>query len=90
MPLTLSLPEGRAKRLRRVAQQLGLSPTMIARRAIEMICDEIITIHDTYRPSHLLIEEYQTRIDLLHAIEDEETNDPEVESPSTETPGDDT
>lgn len=82
--LTLSLPEERAQRLRRVAQQLGLNPAMIARRAIEMICDEVITIHDTYRPSHILIEEYQARIDLLHAVEDEDTDNPEVESPNAE------
>lgn len=79
--LTLALPEKRAQRLRDVAKQLGLSPSMIARRAIEMICDEVITVQDTYRPSHVLVEEYQTRIDLLHAVENEETKDPEVEPP---------
>lgn len=79
--LTLSLPEERAQRLRDVAKQLGLSPSMIARRAIEMICDEVVTIHDTYRPSHVLVAEYQTRIDLLHAIENEEADAPEVALP---------
>lgn len=83
--LKLSLPEERAQRLRDVAKQLGLSPSMIARRAIEMICDEVVTIHDTYRPSHVLVAEYQTRLDLLHAIEDEDADAPEIAMPSEDT-----
>lgn len=82
--LKLPLSQERAQRLRNVAQQLGLSPSMIAKRAIEMICDEVVTIHDTYRPSHLLVEEYQTRIDLLHAIENEESDAPEIAMPGGE------
>ncbi len=86
--LKLSLSEERAQRLRDVAHQLGLSPSMIARRAIEMICEEVITIHDTYRPSHVLVEEYQTRLDLLHAVEDEDTEGPEVAIPNEEADND--
>lgn len=82
--LKLPLSQERAQRLRDVAQQLGLSPSMIARRALEMICEEVVTIHDTYRPSRLLVEEYQTRIDLLHAIENEESNGPEIAMPEDE------
>lgn len=67
--LELSLPEERAERLRAVAQQLGLTPSTVARRAIEMICDEVVTIQDDARPPTLLVDQYQARIDLLHSID---------------------
>lgn len=72
--LELSLPEARAERLRAVAQQLGLTPSTVARRAIEMICDEVVTIQDDARPPTLLVEQYQARIDLLHSIDDAESS----------------
>lgn len=70
--LELSLPKERAERLRAVAQQLGLTPSTVARRAIEMICNEVVTIQGDPRPPTLLVDQYQARIDLLHSIDDSE------------------
>lgn len=67
--LHLSLPPGRAEKLRAVAQQLGMTPSMAAKRAIELVCDEVVTIQDDTRSTHLLIEQYQARLDLLHSVE---------------------
>lgn len=68
--LRLSLPEDYLQRLMDVAQQLGLPPTMVAKRAIEMICDEVETTQDEHRPPHVLLKQYQARIDLLHAVKE--------------------
>jgi hypothetical protein len=69
VPLRLSLPSARADRLRAVAQQLGLPPSVAAERAIELVCEEVVTIQDDTRPTHLLIEQYQARLDLLHSVQ---------------------
>jgi hypothetical protein len=66
--LRLSLPPDRAERLRAVAQQLGLTPSLVAKRAIELVCDEVVTIQDDNRPTSVLIQQYQARLDLLHSI----------------------
>lgn len=72
--LRLSLPSDRADRLRAVAQQLGLTPSMVAKRAIELVCDEVVTIQDDARPTSVLIKQYQARLDLLHAVENIDEN----------------
>lgn len=66
--LRLSMPKERAERLQAVAQQIGLSPSTVAKRAIEMVCDEVVTIQDDSRPPSLLVEQYQARLDLLHSV----------------------
>lgn len=68
--LRLSLPQERAERLRAVAQQLGLTPSMVAQRAIDLVCEEVVTIQDDTRSTDTLIEEYQARLDLLHTVEE--------------------
>jgi len=68
VPLRLSLPEDRVERLQAVAEQLGLTPSTLAKRAIEMICDEVVTIQEDARPARQLVEQYQARIDLLHSV----------------------
>lgn len=65
--LPIALPPDAFERLRTVAQQLGLTPSTVAARAIQMICDEVVTIEDRTLETGALIEEYQTRLDLLHA-----------------------
>jgi hypothetical protein len=66
--LRLSLPDDRADRLQAVAQQLGLTPSTVAKRAIEMICEEVVTIQDDQRPPQTMVEQYKARIDLLHSV----------------------
>ena len=77
--LRLSLPEDRAQRLKAVAKQLGLTPSMVAERAIEMICEEVITTQNDQSPPHLHIEQYQARLDLLHAVQNTDEVAPEVD-----------
>ena len=69
--LRLTLSEDEAEQLQAVAQQLGLAPSTVAQRAIEMVCNEVVTIQEDNRAPHLLVDQYQARIDLLHAVEDE-------------------
>lgn len=73
--LRVSLPQERADRLRAVAQQIGLSPSMVAKRAIDMVCEEVVTIQDDSRSPSILVEQYQARLDLLHSIEDAKNSD---------------
>jgi predicted transcriptional regulator len=68
--LRLRLSEAQAERLQAVAQQLGLTPSMVAQRAIKMVCDEVVTIQEDDRSPALMVDQYQARIDLLHAVED--------------------
>lgn len=78
VPLQLSLSENRIERLQAVAEQLGLTPSTLAKRAIEMICDEVVTIQNDERSPSVLVEQYQARIDLLHSInEADETSESE-------------
>jgi hypothetical protein len=70
--LQLSLPEDQIDQLQAVAQQLGLTPSTVARRAIELICQEVSTVQHDERPPRILIEQYQARIDLLHSVENVE------------------
>lgn len=73
--LELSLPDDRAQTLQAVAQQLGLTPSTVAERAIEMVCEEVITTHTDHYPPHLHVTQYQARLDLLHAVKAAEGND---------------
>lgn len=87
--LRLSLPKDRIERLQAVAQQLGLPPSTIAKRAIEMVCDEVVTIQNDNRPPALLIDQYQARIDLLHSVEealDAESTDTLESNPPSDDP----
>jgi len=68
--LRLMLSEDQADQLQAVAQQLGLTPSTVAQRAIKMVCDQVVTIQEDNRPPHLLVDQYQARIDLLHAVGD--------------------
>jgi hypothetical protein len=72
--LRLSLPSDRADRLRAVAQQLGLTPSLVVKRAIELVCDEVVTIQDDTRPANVMLDQYQARLDLLHSVEPSEEN----------------
>ena len=72
--LRLSLPTERADRLRALAQQLGLTPSLVAKRAIELICDEVVTIQDDTLPTSVHIQQYQARLDLLHSVENIDEN----------------
>ena len=72
--LRLPLSKERAKQLRSVAQQLGLPPSVAAKRAIELVCGEVVTIQNNAQSSRVLIDQYQARLDLLHSIEDPDTN----------------
>lgn len=84
--LRVTLSEDQRKRLRAVAEQLGLPPSTLAQRAIEMVCDEVVTIQEDNRPPTLLVEQYQARIDLLHGIENASSAGP---TSSGDTPPDD-
>jgi len=72
--LRLPLPKSRSDRLRAVAQQLGLTPSLAAKRAIELVCDEVVTTPGDTRSTHLLIDQYQARLDLLHSVEQSDAN----------------
>lgn len=76
--LRLSLPNDRAQRLKAVAKQLGLTPSTVAERAIEMVCEEVITTQGDQYPPHLHVEQYQARLDLLHAVQNADKIAPEV------------
>ena len=67
--LDLDLPRQLAEQLSDVASHLGLSPSIVASRAVEMICEEIGLIQDEDFSSTTLIQKYQTRLDLLHALD---------------------
>jgi hypothetical protein len=67
--LRLRLSEDDVDRLQAVAQQLGLTPSTIAQRAIQMVCNEVVTIQEDSRSPELLVDQYQARIDLLHAVD---------------------
>lgn len=89
VPLHLSLPEERVERLQAVAEQLGLTPSTLAKRAIEMICDEVVTIQNDERSPSVLVDQYQARIDLLHSVNEadppsERDSSSEDEDPSEE------
>lgn len=67
--LDLELPRNLAEQLSEVASHLGLSPSIVASRAVQMICNEIGLTQDDNLSSTTLIQKYQTRLDLLHALD---------------------
>jgi hypothetical protein len=67
--LDLELPRNLAEQLSEVASHLGLSPSIVASRAVQMICNEIGLTQDEDLSSTTLIQKYQTRLDLLHALD---------------------
>jgi len=77
--LHLALPSDRVQRLKDVAKQLGLTPSTVAERAIEMVCEEVITREGGRYPPRLHIKQYQARLDLLHAVQNEGETAPEVQ-----------
>lgn len=83
--LDLELPRNLAEQLSEVASHLGLSPSIVASRAVQMICDEIGLTQDADLSSTTLIQKYQTRLDLLHALDydldpESEADDGEAET----------
>jgi len=78
--LRLDIPRELATRLMEVALHLGLTPSLVASRAIELVCEEVGLVQDNDISSDALIEKYQTRLDLLHRLD----YDPEDEEPDDE------
>lgn len=80
--LRLEIPRELATHLMEVALHLGLTPSLVASRAIEMVCDEVGLVQESDLSSDALIEKYQTRLDLLHSLDydleqDEDTEESE-------------
>lgn len=67
--LRLEIPQELATRLMEVALHLGLTPSLVASRAIELVCDEVGLVQEEDLSSNTLIEKYQTRLDLLHSLD---------------------
>lgn len=67
--LLLELPQELAERLMEVAQHVGISPSMVAARAIDIVCDEIGIVDQQDQSSGTLIQKYQTRLDLIHTLD---------------------
>lgn len=68
--LHLDIPQDLARRLLEVATHLGLTPSMVASRAIELVCDEVGTVDDDALSTDTLLQQYQARLDLLHVLEE--------------------
>lgn len=68
--LHLDIPKDLARQLLDVATHLGLSPSMVASRAIDLVCDEIATVDESALSSDTLIQQYQARLDILHTLEE--------------------
>lgn len=66
--LQLEIPRELAEQLNEVAQHLGLSPAVVASRAIDFVCDEIGLVEQEDLTSGTLIQKYQTRLDLVHTL----------------------
>lgn len=75
--LHLELPRDLAGQLMKVASHLGLSPSIVASRAIDMVCDEIGIVEEQELTTGTLIQKYQTRIDLLHTLDFDPGDDPD-------------
>lgn len=67
--LELGLPPDLAAQLQEVSTHLGLSPSIVASRAIGMVCAQIGLVQSHDLSSETLIQKYQTRLDLLHRLE---------------------
>lgn len=78
--LRLEIPEKLARRLLDVALHLGLSPSIVASRAIDLVCDEVGLVEEQELSSGTLIQKYQTRLDLLHTFDLGVETQPEEEN----------
>jgi hypothetical protein len=67
--LHLDIPQDLARQLLEVSLHLGLSPSVVAARAIDMICEEVGLVENEDLSSDTLIQKYQTRLDLLHTLD---------------------
>lgn len=77
--LHLDIPKDLARQLLEVANHLGLTPSLVASRAIGLVCDEIGTVDDDPLSTNTLIQQFQARLDILHVLEEadvEEEKDP--------------
>jgi hypothetical protein len=88
--LHLDIPRDLARQLLDVATHLGLSPSLVASRAIDLVCDEIDTVDESALSTGTLIQQYQARLDILHTLEEEssssEENEDEPESGEEDDP----
>lgn len=88
--LRLRIPREMARRLLRVSMHLGLSPSLVASRAIDLVWDEIGTVSDDDSLStQTLIQRYQARVDILQIMEtglEEEADGNGMKSASSESP----
>ncbi len=75
--LDLEIDRELAERLLEVSKHLGLNPTIVASRAIDLVCEEIGTLSEDWRKDEeefgtvTLIQRYQARVDLLQALKEE-------------------
>lgn len=82
--LHLDIPRELARQLLDVANHLGLTPSLVASRAIDLVCDEIGTVEEESLTTDTLIMQYQARLDLLHALEEVPADEEADEEPSWE------
>lgn len=83
--IDIEIDRSLAERLLEVSQHLGLNPTIVASRAIDLVCEEIGTLDEDWRDDEdefgtvTLIQRYQARVDLLQALKEEsdEITEPE-------------
>ncbi len=81
--LHLDISRELAQRLLEVATHLGLTPSIVASRAIDLVCDEIGTVEGEALSTGTFIQQYQAQLDLLHALEEAASGE-EEEEPSWE------
>lgn len=87
--LRIKIPRDMARRLLRVSMHLGLSPSLVASRAIDLVWDEIGTVSDGSLSTQTLIQRYQARVDILQILEsglDEEGGGHGTKSASSQSP----
>jgi len=92
--LDLEIDRELAERLLEVSKHLGLNPTLVASRAIDLVCEEIGTLDEDWRDDEdefgtvTLIQRYQARVDLLQVMK-EETEEEEGAATRTTPPSSD-
>ncbi len=85
--LDIEIDRELAERLLEVSKHLGLNPTIVASRAIDLVCEEIgtpdeHTLQDEdQHGTAKLIQRFQARVDLLQALEDETKDGPDTSGP---------
>lgn len=82
--LHLDISQQLAGRLLEVANHLGLTPSTVASRAVELVCNEIETVDDSSLSTDTLVQQYQARLDLLHTLEEAEGEEEEQEGATWE------